>query len=87
MPAKGQFKPPVEPLSRAVTRAMDAIDHGEEGVAIFMVGGEVLTTKRGSQAFENNVARLANNLVGVYDWGADVRYVREDLAEFYEGRI
>lgn len=83
MPAKGQFKPPVEPLSQAVNRAMAAIDYGEGGVAIFMVAGEVLSTKRGSQAFENNVARLANNLVGVYDWGADVRCVREDLAEFY----
>ena len=87
MPAKGQFKPPVEPLSRAVNRAMEAIDSGEDGVAIFMVGGEVLSTRRKSQAFENNVARLANNLVGVYDWGADVRSVREDLAEFYEGRV
>jgi hypothetical protein len=85
MAARGQFKPPVAPLSKALNRAMEAIDSDENGVAIFLVAGEVLSTKRRSEAFENNVVRLGNNLVGVYDLGADPRRVREDLAEFYKG--
>lgn len=84
MAAKGQFKSPVEPLTRALDRAMEAIDGAGEEVAIFMVAGEVLSTRRSSQAFDNNTARLANNLVGVYDIGADARRVREDLGEFYK---
>lgn len=87
MAAKGQFKAPVEPLTRALDRAMEAIDGADGEVAIFMVAGEVLSTRRTSQAFDYNVTRLANNLVGVYDIGADARHVREDLGEFYQGRV
>lgn len=63
---------------------MDAIGYCEEGVALFMVAGEIMSTKRTSQSFENNVARLANNLIGVYDLGADARVVREDIEVFYQ---
>lgn len=87
MAARGQFKAPVEPLARALDRAMEAIDGADGVVAIFMVAGEVLSTRRSSQAFDHNVARLANNLVGVYDIGADSRRVREDLSEFYRGAM
>lgn len=87
MAARGHFKAPVEPLSSALNRAMDAIDIAGEAVAIFMVAGEVLSTRSSSKAFKKNVTRLANNLVGVYDIGADSRRVREDLGEFYKGRV
>jgi hypothetical protein len=85
MAAKGAFKPPVEPLSKACDRAMEMIDGAGCRVAIFMVAGAVTSTKSKSQSFQNNVDRLANHLVGVYDIGADARRVREDLAEFYAG--
>jgi hypothetical protein len=83
MAQRGEFKPPVEPLNKALDRAMLLIDGADCDVAIFMVAGEVMSTRRRSQAFENNLARLANNLVGVYDLGADPRCVRADLAMFY----
>jgi UV DNA damage repair endonuclease len=85
MPAARKMKEPVEPLSRALDRTMELIGGTDEEVAIFMVGGEITSTKRRSQSFENNVARLVNNLVGVYNLGADACRVREDLAEFYAG--
>lgn len=84
MAKRGQFKRPVEPLEKAFQHAMDAIGSNEEGVALFMVAGEIMSTKRTSQSFENNVQRLANNLIGVYDIGADARVVREDIELFYQ---
>lgn len=86
MPTARKMKEPVESLSKALDRTMELIGGANEEVAIFMVGGEITSTKRRSQSFENNVERLANNLVGVYNLGADARYVRGDLAEFYKGR-
>jgi hypothetical protein len=85
MPVARKMKEPVEPLSRALDRTTELIGGTDEEVAIFMVGGEITSAKRRSQSFENNVARLVNNLVGVYNLGADARRVREDLAEFYAG--
>jgi len=85
MPRKGQLLHPVETLSKACDRAMEMIDGAGCKVAIFMVAGAVTSTKSKSQSFHNNVERLANHLVGVYDIGADARRVREDLAEFYAG--
>jgi hypothetical protein len=83
MPRKGQFLEPAEPLIKACDRAMEMIDSAGCKVAIFMVAGAVTSTKSRSRSFENNLSRLANHLVGVYDIGADARRVREDLAEFY----
>jgi len=62
---------------------MDAISEGKEEVAIFMVDGKVMVTKKSSRSFDPNIQRLTNNLVGVYSLGADARHVRADLAEFY----
>jgi len=83
MAAKGQFKAPVEPIGIAFERVMEAIGEGRGEVAIFMVGGKVMVTKKRSGSFGPNLERLRNNLVGVYDLGADARQVRADLAEFY----
>lgn len=83
---KGQLKPPAVPLRKAFAQAMEAIDGSDCPVALFMVAGEVMATKKSSQAFENNVQRLASGLVGVYDEGADARSVLEDLRSFYEPR-
>lgn len=83
MSQRAQFKPPIEPLQKAFERAMEAIDRGCEGTAVFMVAGRVRATKKGSPSFERNLRRLRNNVVGVYDLGADARHVRDDLAEFY----
>ncbi len=64
---------------------MEAIDcHVDGAVAVFMVAGEVMCTPSKSKSFDNNVARLGCNLVGVYDCGADHRCVREDLGVFYQ---
>lgn len=86
MAQRGEFKKPVEPLQKALNYAMDMIGSCEEGVALFMVAGEVMSTKRTSACFDNNVKRLANNLIGIYDYGADVRAVREDIELFYESQ-
>jgi hypothetical protein len=86
MAQKGQFKHPVEPLPVAFDRVIDAIERSRARVAVFMVAGKILTTKSTSAAFERNLTRLANNLVGVYDRGADARGVREDLGTFYSGQ-
>ena len=83
MLAARKLKEPVESLSKALDRAMELIDGAHDEVAIFIVGGALTSTKRRSQSFENNLAQLANNLVGVYNLGADARCVRADLAEFY----
>jgi hypothetical protein len=85
MPAKGQFSPPVLPLGQALERAMEMIDSADCDVAIVMVGGALTSTKKRSQAYENNLARLGNNLVGVYNAASDARRVRADLGEFYQG--
>jgi hypothetical protein len=86
MPPKGQFLDPVEPLSKAFDRAMEFIDGAGCQVAIFMVAGAVTSTKSKSHSYENNLSRLANHLVGVYDIGADARRVRADLSEFYRAQ-
>lgn len=83
MAAKGQFKDPLEPLGEALERAMAKIDECKGPIAIFMIGGRVSATRADSHSYEANLKRLANNLVGVYDLGADARQVRADLAEFY----
>lgn len=83
MALKGEFKPPVLPLNQALEKAMELIDSADCDVAIFMVAGSVTGTKRRSQAYENNVTRLGNNLVGVYNISSDARRVRADLSEFY----
>jgi hypothetical protein len=84
MAHRGQFKEPAVPLDDAHRKALELIDSHEGGCAVFMVAGEVHSTPRKSKCFENNVERLANNLVGVYDDGADPRAVWEDLSEFYQ---
>lgn len=86
MAHKGQLVQPKVPLKQAVEHAMEVIDDCRGKVAVFMVGGEVMCTKSSSQAFENNIKRLASGLVGVYDQTADARVVKADLAEFYRER-
>lgn len=79
----GQFKAPVLPLAEAHKRAMEMIDACEEGVAIFMVGGKLTSSKKKSAKYPVRLRTLANNLVGVYDWHVDPRYVLADIEEFY----
>jgi hypothetical protein len=86
MAAKGQLKPPVIPFTKALHRIMDSIAGHEEGCAVFMLAGKITVTSRASRSFEPNTKRLATNLVGVYDDGADYRHVKEDLNEFYRGQ-
>lgn len=81
--AKGQLKPPVQPIERAYSRAIDYLDRYGAG-ALFMKGGEVRFTRMDAPAFNSQVERLASGLVGVYDLGADARHVKEDLMEFYK---
>lgn len=52
-------------------------------MALFMLGGRVLSMKRTSRHFDDNVAWMASDLIGVYDCGADNRCVKDDLLEFY----
>jgi DNA-binding NarL/FixJ family response regulator len=84
MAKKGDFKAPAVPLEAAHRKAMDLIDSHEDGCALFMIAGEVHATGRKSKCFDNNVQRLANALVGVYDLGADSREVLQDLDVFYK---
>lgn len=83
MAHKGQLKPPVLPLKQAFDTAMDMIDSTDVPVALFMIAGAVHSTKSTSKSYENNLARLASGLIGVYDQGADARQVLADLQEFY----
>ena len=79
-----KFKPPLVPLRESLEHAMRYISKCDEGVALFWVAGEVRCTRKESPSFENTVKRLGKALIGVYDLGADVRRVREDIAVFYE---
>jgi hypothetical protein len=83
MRIKGKLNPPVRPIQENFKKVMDLIDSYDVGCAIFMVGGEVMSTKRTSRSFENNLKRLESGLVGVYEFGVDARYVLDDLKEFY----
>jgi hypothetical protein len=85
MATKGQLKPPVLPLIAAHRKAMELIDR-DKVCALFIRGGVLTSTKKSSSAFEVTIARRAGSLVGVYDDGADCRWVLEDLKEFYRGR-
>jgi len=82
MAHKGQFKPPVQPLSVALERAMEFID-AYGSCALFMVAGKICASKRQSEHCEKRMQKLASNLVGVYDDGADARWLREDIEVFY----
>lgn len=86
MATKGQLKPPILPLIAAHRKAMELIDR-DEVCALFMRGGVLTSTKKASPAFASNLARRAASLVGVYDDGADCRWVLEDLKEFYRGMV
>ena len=84
MAIRGQFKAPIESLDAAYRRAWQAIEDEPDGVALFMVGGALMITKRRSTAFAGNLIRLQNHLIGVYDNRVDIRQVRDDISVFYQ---
>lgn len=83
MPAPGQFKPPVVPLRQAVERVSEIIDNTDGDVAVFMIAGRVVAAKKGAPYYEAKVARLKNNLIGVYNIGVDSRQLADDIGVFY----
>jgi hypothetical protein len=83
MPRKGQFKPPVLPLTESCDMAVRSIERHVEGVAIFMVGGEVKAVRKSAPSFDSTVDRLASHLVGIYNLGFDHRNLRADMETFY----
>lgn len=77
------FAVPQVPLHEAVEYAIHKITEADCPVAVFMVAGKITCTKKTSDTFEVKTQELKNNLVGVYDLGADHRRLREDIATFY----
>lgn len=84
MPQK-PIKAPVQPFEAALEHVLDKIDSCEDGAAVFMCAGRVVCVKRTAARYEKQVDKRAKLLVGVYDSGADYRWVRADLMEFYQG--
>lgn len=52
------------------------------GVGVFLISGKFLTVKVSSQAFEEQMKRSGDDLVGVYDMFVDIRDLKEDLQLF-----
>lgn len=85
MPTKGKFSPPALPLGQALEKAMELIDGADCDIAIFMIGGNLSSTKKRSEHYSTRLKKLSCNLVGVYNDRTDARWVRADLSEFYRG--
>tara|TARA_R110001599_G_scaffold171353_1_gene362420 strand:+ start:438410 stop:438682 length:273 start_codon:yes stop_codon:yes gene_type:complete len=80
----GQFKKPLMSIADAHKRAMMLLDTCDDGIALFMVGGKITSTRKRSQSYSRRLKTLANNLIGVYDWYVDQRDVLEDIKEHYK---
>lgn len=79
------IKAPVQPFEAALEQVIETIDSCADGAAVFMCAGRVVCVKRSATSYASQVEKRVNRLVGVYDSGADYRWVRADLMEFYQG--
>lgn len=84
MASKGQFKRPVLPLNESCEMVMRAIERSSDGVAVFMLGGQVKCVRKTAAEFNTKTKVLASNLVGVYNLGFDHSSLRADLEVFYK---
>lgn len=70
------------PLTVLASEVAEKAGMTDNGVGVFRIAGAFLTIKVASRAFEDQMKRSGDCLVGVYDMFVDIRDLKEDLQLF-----
>lgn len=74
----------IEPKSKAIVRAYNAIRAAKTEVALYWANNKVYASKPESSMHERRLKTHGENLIGVYSKGCDFELVVEDIEQFYK---